>query len=55
MHADAASFGKELHLVAAVKLCEIGRLSSGAAAQLAGLPRPVFLMKLAEYGGHGRP
>ena len=40
----------ELLLAAAVKLFEIGRLSSGAAAQLAGVPRPVFLTKLAEYG-----
>lgn len=40
----------ELLLAAAVKLYELGRLSSGAAARLAGIPRPVFLMKLAEYG-----
>ncbi len=40
----------EVRLAAAVKLYEIGRLSSGAAAQLAGLPRPVFLSKLADYG-----
>jgi predicted HTH domain antitoxin len=42
--------GAELRLAAAVKLYELGRLSSGAAAQLAGIPRPVFLMKLGEYG-----
>lgn len=42
--------GEELRLAAAVKLYELGRLSSGAAAQLAGIPRPVFLMKLGEYG-----
>jgi predicted HTH domain antitoxin len=42
--------GEELRLAAAVKLYELGRLSSGAAAQLAGIPRPVFLMKLSEYG-----
>lgn len=42
--------GEELQLAAAVKLYELGRLSSGAAAQLAGIPKPVFLMKLAEYG-----
>jgi predicted HTH domain antitoxin len=40
----------ELRLAAAVKLFEVGRLSSGAAAGLAGLPRPVFLAKLADYG-----
>jgi len=42
--------GAELRLAAAVKLCEIGRSSSGAAAALAGMPRTVFLTKLAEYG-----
>jgi len=42
--------GHELLLAAAVKLYELGRLSSGAAAELAGIPRPVFLMKLADYG-----
>jgi predicted HTH domain antitoxin len=31
-----------LRLAAAVKLFELGRLSSGAAAQLAGVPRVVF-------------
>jgi predicted HTH domain antitoxin len=40
----------ELRLAAAVKLYELGRLSSGAAATLAGIPRTLFLMKLAEYG-----
>ena len=40
----------EMLLVAAVKLYELGRLSSGAAANLAGIPRTVFLSKLAEYG-----
>lgn len=43
--------GAELRLAAAVKLYELGRLSSGAAAGLAGVPRPVFLSKLADYGG----
>jgi len=42
--------GAELRLVAAVKLYELGRLSSGAAAALAGVPRPVFLARLADYG-----
>ncbi len=40
----------ELRLAAAVKLYELGRLSSGAAAALAGIPRPLFLAKLADYG-----
>ena len=40
----------ELRLAAAVKLYELGRLSSGAAATLAGVPRTLFLVKLADYG-----
>lgn len=40
----------ELRLAAAVKLYELGRLSSGAAATLADMPRVVFLTKLADYG-----
>lgn len=39
-----------LRMAAAVKLFELGRLSSGAAAHLAGIPRVVFLSRLADYG-----
>jgi len=42
--------GAEMRLAAAVKLYELGRISSGSAAKLAGVPRTVFLMKLADYG-----
>jgi predicted HTH domain antitoxin len=42
--------GAELRLAAAAKLYELGRLSSGAAASLAGVPRTVFLSRLADYG-----
>jgi predicted HTH domain antitoxin len=42
--------GGELLLAAAVQLYEAGRLSSGAAAELAGVPKPVFLQKLGEFG-----
>jgi predicted HTH domain antitoxin len=42
--------GAEMRLAAAMKLYELGRLSSGAAAALAGIPRTVFLTKLADYG-----
>ena len=45
---DAAA--DEIRLAASVKLYELGRLSSGAAARLAGVPRVVFLSKLADYG-----
>ena len=40
----------ELRLAAAVKLFELGRLSSCAAVGLAGIPRTLFLAKLASYG-----
>jgi predicted HTH domain antitoxin len=43
-------FRDEVRLAAAVKLLELRRLSAGAAARLAGLPVPVFLAKLADYG-----
>lgn len=42
--------GEELRLAAAVKLYELKRISSGAAARLAGIPRVAFLSRLAEYG-----
>ena len=36
-------------MAAAVKLFEMGELSSGAAARLAGIPRVLFLSRLGEY------
>ena len=44
------ALGSELLFAAAVKLYELGRLSSGAAAELAGVPKPLFLAKLGDYG-----
>ena len=44
------TIGQELRLIAAVKLFELGRLSSGAAARLAAVPRVIFLSRLADYG-----
>ena len=46
---DAAA-AMEIRLAAAMKLYELGRLSSGGAARLAGIPRTVFLNRLADYG-----
>jgi len=47
---SAEEVGATLRMAAAVKLLELGRLSSGAAARLAGVPRVVFLSRLADYG-----
>jgi predicted HTH domain antitoxin len=46
---DAATFARELRVLAAVKLYELGRLSSGRAAELADLPRVEFLLVLGRY------
>ena len=43
-------FREEAKILIAVKLYEMGRLSTGAAAKLADVPKPLFLMKLAGYG-----
>ena len=39
-----------IRFAASVKLYEMGQLSSGAAAQLAGVPKPYFLSHLGDYG-----
>lgn len=46
---DATSFAQEVRVLAAVKLYELGRLSSGRAAELAGMPRVEFLMTINRY------
>jgi Uncharacterised protein family (UPF0175) len=47
---DARGAGVQLRMAAAMKLFELGRLSSGAAAELAGVSRVAFLAKLGEFG-----
>lgn len=50
LQVPSEDLAREVLTIAAVKLYELGRLSSGAAANLAGIPRTVFLSKLADYG-----
>ena len=46
---DEAGFAREVLMLAAVKLYELGRLSSGRAADLAGMARVEFLLSLGRY------
>ena len=46
---DEAGFGRQLCLMAAVKLYELGRLSSGRAAELVGVSRAEFLLSLGRF------
>ena len=42
-------FSREIRMAAAAKLYEVGKLSSGRAAELAGIPRVSFLQALSQY------
>jgi predicted HTH domain antitoxin len=44
------ALASRIRLAASVKLYEMGELSSGVAAQLAGVPKPYFLTHLTDYG-----
>lgn len=50
LQVPAEHAGDELRMLAAVKLYEMGRLSTGAAAEFAGIPKPLFLQRLGHYG-----
>ncbi len=43
-------FSREAQILLAVKLFEMGKLTSGKAAELAGMPRVAFLHILSRYG-----
>ncbi len=44
-----AEFAEEIRFLAAAKLFELGRTSSGKAAEMAGLDRVAFLIKLGRF------
>jgi predicted HTH domain antitoxin len=50
LKATPEALASRIRLAAAVKLFEMRQLSSGAAAHLAGVPKPYFLSRLADYG-----
>jgi predicted HTH domain antitoxin len=47
---DSDEFEAEARLLLAIKLYEMGKLSTGLAARLAGVPRVTFMFLLGRYG-----
>jgi predicted HTH domain antitoxin len=50
LHMSQGEFEREARLSMAVKLFEMGKLFSGQAAELAGIPRVHFLYELGRFG-----
>lgn len=50
LHMTTAQFESDAKMAMAVKLFEMGKLSSGMAAQIAGVDRVYFLLNLHKYG-----
>ncbi|MBC8253918.1 MAG: UPF0175 family protein [Ardenticatenia bacterium] len=47
---DPGEFEAEARLLLAVKMFETGKLSTGLAARLAGVPRITFMFLMGQYG-----
>ncbi|MEM9596631.1 MAG: UPF0175 family protein [Acidobacteriota bacterium] len=47
---EPSEFEEEARLLLALKLFETGKLTTGLAAQLAGVPRSVFVFQLGKHG-----
>jgi len=50
LNLSSENFEKEARMALAMKLFELGRLSSGQAAALAGVPRVTFLLSCHRFG-----
>lgn len=50
LHQTPAEFEQQARMAMAVKLYEMKKLSSGMAAELAGMDRISFLLRLPDYG-----